>query len=124
MNKWNDWYQKIDPKNASSFVYGDTITYELGYNFLKNCKSIEDWGCGTGGFKRFIQKNDDIKYIGIDGSITPFADIQQDLTIYKSKPEGIFMRHVLEHNYEWEKILNNACGSFQKKNVSNFIHTI
>ena len=25
------------------------------------------------------------------------------------------MRHVIEHNYEWRKILNNACKSFKKK---------
>ena len=31
-----------------------TITYELGYNFLKSCDKIEDWGCGAGGFKRFF----------------------------------------------------------------------
>ena len=27
------------------------------------------------------------------------------------------MRHVLEHNYEWEKILRNACQSFTERFV-------
>ena len=27
------------------------------------------------------------------------------------------MRHILEHNFEWEKILKNALASYQKKMV-------
>lgn len=113
MDKWNSWYSNVKKDDIGSFRYGETITYELGYDFLKDCNTIEDWGCGTGGFKRFIKN--DIKYIGIDGSITPFADIKVDLTSYISNVDGIFMRHVLEHNYEWKNILNNACKSFKDK---------
>ena len=113
MDKWNEWYKKKSSMGA--FRYGDTITYELGYMFLRDCKKIEDWGCGMGGFKRFIKAEDNIEYIGVDGSNTPFLNIKADLTEYKSSTEGLFMRHIIEHNYQWEKILHSAFSSFTKK---------
>ena len=115
MDKWNYWYKDLTDQDMGSFRYSDTVTYGLGYTFLSDCKKIEDWGCGTGGFKRFIKPESNILYLGIDGSNTPFSDIKADLVNYSSKTEGIFMRHILEHNYEWEKVLSNACKSFSKK---------
>ena len=115
MDKWNSWYKDLKKEDIGSFRYSDTVTYQLGYDFLKDCSNIEDWGCGTGGFKRFFTKENANKYIGIDGSITPFSDIKADLTQYTSKVDGIFMRHIIEHNYEWKIILDNACKSFNKK---------
>jgi len=112
-DKWNDIYKNLTV--IDTYRYGNTITYELGYYFLKDCNKIEDWGCGVGGFKTKFTKEDLNKYIGVDGSKTPFADIKTDLTKYISNIDGIFMRHVLEHNYEWEQILENACKSFKKK---------
>jgi len=113
-DKWNDWYKDLKIEDCGSFRYGETKTYNLGYEFLKDCNKIEDWGCGAGGFKRFFV-NDSNKYIGVDGSKTPFADIKVELINYVSEVEGIYMRHVLEHNYEWKVILENACKSFTKK---------
>jgi hypothetical protein len=114
MDKWNEWYKDLDVNNPSTFRYGDTETYSVGYNFLKGCKVVEDWGCGTGGFKRlFVDPTP--AYVGIDGSLTPFADVKADLVNYTSSVEGIFMRHVLENNYEWACILENACKSFTRK---------
>lgn len=116
MNKWNEWYKDLQLIDCNFVKYGDTISYELGYNFLNSCNKIEDWGCGIGGFKLFFYNNNNLdKYIGIDGSNTPHADIKTDLITYSSDIDGIFMRHVLEHNYEWKDILNNACKSFKKK---------
>jgi hypothetical protein len=115
MDKWNYWYKNIKKEDMGSFCYGETITYKLGYDFLQDCKKIEDWGCGVGGFKRFVINNKNIEYVGVDGSVTPFADIKADLTDYTSNTEGIFMRHILEHNYKWRKIIQNACKSFTKK---------
>jgi len=115
-DKWNEWYKDLTCNDLGSFRYGNTVTYEKGYNFLQCCDKIEDWGCGTGGFKTcFINNNNLNKYIGVDGSKTPFADIKADLTSYNSNVDGIFMRHVLEHNYEWKLILENACKSFKQK---------
>jgi len=55
-NKWNNWYKDLTMQDIGSFRYGNTITYELGYEFLKSLDKIEDWGCGAGGFKRFFCK--------------------------------------------------------------------
>lgn len=115
-DKWNNWYGHLTQNDIGSFRYGDTETYKLGYNFLQSCDNIEDWGCGTGGFKQLFITNEKLdKYKGIDGSKTPFSDIKVDLTQYISQIDGIYMRHVLEHNYEWNIILENACQSFKQK---------
>lgn len=115
MDKWNDWYKDLDPNTPSHFKYSDTLTYEKGFNWLKPCEVIEDWGCGAGGFKRFFTDSVKNKYLGIDGSITPFSNIKADLTTYKSNVQGIYMRHILEHNYEWKKVLENALQSFTER---------
>lgn len=114
-DKWNEWYKHLTPDDLGCFRYGNTITYDLGYEFLKDCNTIEDWGCGVGGFKKKFINEDSIKYTGIDGSKTPFSDIKTNLITYISNVDGIFMRHVLEHNYDWKIILENACKSFTKK---------
>ena len=73
-------------------------------------------GCGTGGFKLFFIKNNNLnRYINVDSSKTPFADIKTDILGYNSNIDGIFMRHVLEHNYEWKQLLENVCKSFTQK---------
>lgn len=109
LGKWDQWYKNI--KRMGSFRYGDTITYRLAADFLKDMERVEDWGCGTGGFKRFYEG----EYVGVDGSKNPYVDVIADLTEYQSSTPGIMMRHVLEHNYEWEKVLKNAVSSFRKK---------
>ena len=114
-DKWNNWYKDVTILDIGHFRYGNTITYKMGYDFLKTCDKIEDWGCGIGGFKQLFINEDLNKYIGVDGSKTPFSDIKADLIKYTSNVDGIFMRHVLEHNYEWQTILENACKSFRKK---------
>jgi hypothetical protein len=38
-----------------------------------------------------------------------------DLTEYVSECEGIVLRHVLEHSYEWTKILDCAVASFTRR---------
>lgn len=111
LGKWNEWYQGLESPEA----YGDTATYALGADFLKDCKEIEDWGCGKGWFRAFVPES--IKYTGVDGSENKFVDKVVDLEKYTSKVEGIYMRHVLEHNYEWKKVLQNAVDSFTKKMV-------
>lgn len=108
LGKWDFWYR--DVKRMSSFRYGNTVSYSLAEEFLKNLE-VEDWGCGTGAFKRIHQG----PYIGVDGSKTPFVDKIADLRFYKSRVDGIMMRHILEHNYDWEIVLKNALASFKKR---------
>lgn len=113
LGKWDLWYKGLTEKDQGAFLYGDTQTYLMAADWLSDMKTVEDWGCGVGGFKRFYKG----KYIGLDGSKTPFVDRVVDLRKYKSKVDGIVMRHVLEHNYDWKKVLENATQSFQKKMV-------
>jgi hypothetical protein len=109
--KWNKLYESL-PSAPSAFLYGETQTYKIGADLLADCKTVEDWGTGAGGFKRYRQDA-----IGVDGSNTPYADVIADLTAYRSSVEGIFMRHVIEHNYEWRTILINALASVTKRLV-------
>ena len=78
---------------------------------------MEDWGCGKGWFKHIVEQQPirSFDIIGIDGSQTPFADKVVDLEEYTSNVTGIFMRGVAEHNYEWQKILQNLLDSFTYK---------
>lgn len=109
--KWDGIYAGLPPE-PSAFLYGDTQTYEIGADALKDCPKVEDWGTGAGGFKRFRPDA-----VGVDGSHTPHADVVADLTAYRSEADGIFLRHVLEHNFEWKAILINALESARKRLV-------
>lgn len=112
VGKWDRWYyglQKNDPQ-----PYGNTVTYQLGADWLKDCSFVEDWGCGKGWFSKFIPTG---RYRGVDGSHSPFAEKKIDLVSYRSEVPGLFMRHVIEHNYEWKIILTNALESFTERMV-------
>jgi hypothetical protein len=89
--------------------YADTETYRLGADWLARCALVEDWGCGKGWLRTLVAAG---RYRGIDGSRTPFADEVTDLASYRSEVPGIFMRHVLEHDFRWQRILDNALASF------------
>lgn len=105
--KWDSWYPTETPR-----PFGNTPSYEKGAEYLGDCELVEDWGAGAGWFSTFIEKG---RYRGVDGSQTPFAAEIADLTEYRSEVPGIFMRHVLEHNFEWQKILDNALASFTER---------
>ena len=111
LGKWSKWYKDISVNNPKLHKYGDTSTYQIAADFLSDMEKIEDWGCGPGRFRKFYNG----KYIGVDGTKNIFVDKVKDLRKYKSNTDGIIMRHVLEHNYDWEKILKNAVKSFKKK---------
>jgi hypothetical protein len=108
LGRWSRWNAGYD----SPAPYGASETYEMGADFLKPCATVEDWGCGRSWFRTL---RPDV--IGIDGSPSRNTDVVADLTRYTSYVEGIFMRHVLEHNYEWARILDNAVTSFTKRLV-------
>lgn len=110
VGKWDQWYENLS-STPGAFKYSDTVTYELGSTFLRDCRIVEDWGTGAGGFKRFRPDA-----IGVDGSNTPHAEKKYvDLVKYTSECDGIFMRHVLEHNYQWAAVLRNALRSATRK---------
>src|SRR5262249_19025715 len=89
----------------------DDVSYSKGIGFLDGHGTIEDWGCGFAHAARFVKQS---AYVGIDGS-SAYADAIADLSTYTSDVECIFMRHVLEHNANWRRILKNAISSFRKR---------
>lgn len=97
--------------HKTPFQFGDIESYKISSEWLNDCDVVEDWGCGCAFAKQFFTTC----YIGIDGSITPWCDKVANLMTYKSKPSGLLIRHVLEHNYEWRVILKSAVASFQKR---------
>lgn len=90
--------------------YGSEDSYRIGMEWLDKCSLVEDWGCGPA-YSRKYRKG---IYKGIDGT-EGYCDLVSELTEYKSKTPGLFMRHVLEHNREWKKILENALDSFTER---------
>ena len=111
--KWNTIYD-ARPYN---WPYGPQISYLLALDFLSNCHPIQDWGCGANWFKTLAaDKYPDLKITGVDGSGKQ-CDLLADLVTFQpeAKPEGILLRHVLEHNNEWELIFRNALSCTTKK---------
>lgn len=111
VGKWDSWYGGLTADQLGAYRYGETATYLMAAAFMVDMPEVEDWGCGTGGFKRFYRG----RYIGVDGSKTLIATKIADLCTYRSNVDGIVIRHVLEHNYEWAKVLDNAVASFRRK---------
>jgi glycosyltransferase involved in cell wall biosynthesis len=102
---------QYDP--GDRYPYGEDTSYQRGMQFLdRPGEVIEDWGCGTTYAKKFVTQG---TYVGVDGSPSGSTDRVVDLRKYRSAPDGIFMRHVLEHNPYWREILTNALASFQKR---------
>lgn len=108
-NVMGNWNYGTTPQ----FPYGDETSYQKAMEFLDGPHIIEDWGCGTSWARKFVKRG---RYIGIDGSWSLHCDLVTDLRTYRSSSAGgILIRHILEHNYDWKKILGNALASFQKK---------
>lgn len=109
VNKWNGYFR--NHRKYTEKPFPPIIPMEIGSKFLEDCKTVEDWGTGDGVFKLYRKDA-----VGVDGSDTPGADKKFiDLCEYTSNCEGIFLKHVLEHNYDWEKIVKNALNSATKK---------
>lgn len=105
VGKWDGWYGGVTLPEP----YGEATTYYEAEKHLKGL-SVEDWGCGKGFFRTIHSGG----YLGVDGSNTPYTDVIADLTKYTSNAEGILLRHVIEHNSDWESILSNAVSSTDK----------
>src|SRR5919106_325435 len=110
LGKWAAWYQDLE----APWAYGDPTSYEIGAAWLAGCPLVEDWGCGAGWLRTVIPPE---RYRGLDGSASPFCDVVVDLVTYCSRVPGVFLRHVLEHNDAWARILDNALASFTDRMV-------
>ena len=100
---WNKSYREHIPSR-----YGADESYLLAEKFLHGL-DVEDWGCGHQRFKDYHVGG----YIGIDGSDNGIpATITADLRERAEYSQGILLRHVLEHNRDWRKVLKNALKSY------------
>ena len=106
IGNWESWYSGVEEPQA----YGDTKSYEMAAEIFDGM-FVQDWGTGKGFFPQLY--GTDLVY-AIDGTETPWTDDIVDLTEYTSTTPGILLRHVIEHNFEWSKILKNAEQSFTK----------
>jgi hypothetical protein len=94
----------------------DATTYMRAGAFLSGPGLVEEWGCATTWGKRFVGA----PYRGVDGAegVDEFwGAVRADLRTYRSSVPKILMRHVLEHNWEWRAILQNALASFTDRMV-------
>jgi hypothetical protein len=111
LGRWAPWYAEAEEPRA--YVGTDDelkVTYHRAAEWLWGL-AVEDWGCGLGWFKLLH----DGPYLGIDGTRSQFCDVHADLVTYRSETPGLLLRHVLEHNHEWQKILDNAVASFTER---------
>jgi hypothetical protein len=105
LGTWAAGYQGLE----APWAYGDPTSYEIGAAWLAGCALIEDWGCGAGWLRTVLPPD---RYRGLDGTASPGCDAVVDLVTYRSTVHGVFLRHVLEHNEAWARILDNALASF------------
>ena len=113
MGLWDKSYSNSPQKK----MYDDPTTGKIAGGFLNkgDILTVEDWGCGYGGFENYTGKHQ--THVGIDGSHSPFASKIADLETYTSDTDAIHMRHILEHNPNWLIILHNSLKSFNKRMV-------
>jgi hypothetical protein len=106
--------------------YGSEETYAECVGWLAQvCRSIEDWGAGPAWARRFVPEG--VSYLPVDFSAQAcrpgWSQVCADLATYRStKPDGILMRHVLEHDPAWRAVLDNALDSFGKR-MCVVVHT-
>jgi hypothetical protein len=112
---WQYRYQE----GQDVFPFGDDVTYRMGLGWLyEECRDVQDWGCGPAYGRRFCPPGS--RYLGVDGSpeSAGLADVVCELTAWKPdpRPQGVFMRHVLEHNeFGWKDVLAHALESFTRR---------
>jgi len=111
---WDKFWNGRNPKKERTTQQSNNVTMSMSRDIFQknNISSIEDWGCGNCVFKEYL--SDSIEYLGIDGSNTGYQDKIEDLTEYTSSVEGVYIRHLLEHNHGYKNILENALRSFGK----------
>jgi len=111
-NVWNEWWPDLYGHLDEPRSYpGNPDTYKIAGGFFAGEKLVEEWGCATTWGKQFIPA----PYRGVDGGPSKFVDVVADLREYSSDVPNAIIRHVLEHNWDWRKILDNFMGSFTEK---------
>lgn len=98
--------------DGPSTQFGLANSYLIAAGYLDGLPVVEDWGCGSGFAKRFFSRS---QYVGVDGTGSKHCDIVDDVRTRSSNPDGIMIRHVLEHNPKWPLILSNALKRFKTR---------
>jgi hypothetical protein len=112
----NEYGERTHPRPRRA---GCDTTFKRGAAYLSGIGLVEDWGCGSAYFQRFMPAG---CYLGIDRDPTVAGVVKVDLADHTSTPDGIFVRHVLEHDARWQIILHNALASFRRRMVL-IVHT-
>lgn len=113
---WSDQWKTLYAAGGEPSPYNDDAqTYVRAGLYLSGPGLVEEWGCATTWGKRFIGA----PYRGVDGATgDPAWNVTHaDLREYRSNVPKALMRHVLEHNWEWETILENFLASFTDRAV-------
>jgi hypothetical protein len=108
---WQDAYQEDMRLGRGPKQMGSIWSYLSAGEYLDGLPVVEDWGCGHAFARQFFPNS---RYIGVDGS-GPWCDEVDDLATRTSHPDGILLRHVLEHNEDWPRILTNALRCCRRK---------
>lgn len=93
--------------------YGTDDTYRLAAAWLEGCPDVADWGGGLGHFASFLPAT--TRYTLVDGTSHRDGTVVADLRQYRRQASGILLRHVLEHNDEWETILRQAVQACRQR---------
>lgn len=95
--------------------YATSDTYARAAAWLWRCRTVADWGGGSGHFGSWLPT--DTAYHVVDGTRQAEQQTLADLRLHREPAEGILLRHVLDINTEWPAILTNALASFQRRMV-------
>lgn len=107
------WYEGRD--EPMRYGWSDE-TYIRAVRFLADgCRTIQDWGAGMGYARRFVPA--DVTYTAVDWAPHAGADIGADLAAWRPDPapDGIMLRHVLEHIPDWHRVLDNAAACARRR---------
>ena len=116
VGNWNPIWEEVGPPAAPE--PGKVSTYARGAVLLQDCREVEDRGCGNRAFALHLAQWAPLcAYRGVDGSGAGGADEVVDLLAYSRASDGVYMRHVLEHNLRWTEILGHALNDFDRRLV-------
>ena len=102
-------WDELHPQMAGPL--GVEATYEAAAKWLDGYGLVEDRGCGLAYARRFFKRS---AYRGVDGS-GDSAEVKADLATYRNAVPCILLRHVVEHNVEWRRVLANAVADFERR---------
>lgn len=106
VGRWSGW------ATSEPVQLGPLDSYQKLVEWLDGYGDIADWGGGTGLAARFVRES---AYRVIDGSLSLANTELIDLADCTSVSDCIMMRHVLEHNYNWQNVLKNLVKRFNRR---------